>query len=594
MNDRKPNSHGRGRARLGLAAITSAIVAVTIATSCLPPSPPADLVITNGRVYTLTWDEPSLDGSPADNAPHGEDGWRHDAEAVAIRGGEIVFVGAGDAAAAFVGPETEVLDAEGATVLPGLVDSHTHVAGLGELEVRLNLIGVETEAEAVALAAERARSLPPGEWIVGRGWDEGAWANRYPTMEQLSAEVPDHPVVLQSLHGFATWGNRLAFELAGISASTPDPAGGEILRDAEGEPTGVLLNRAGPLLTSAIPAPTAEQYRAFTLAGLTRMARDGFVAVHEAGSSTRDIEALESLADSGQLPIRVYAMLSARDTELCRSRLATGPVEGLGGRLAIRSVKAYYDGALGSRGARLLEDYADRPGHRGTSGDEYGFDEELVGEMMVGGFQVAIHAIGDAGNRETLDFIDRVLAADPSAREARHRIEHAQVIHPDDFGRFAELGVIASMEPPHAVEDKAWAEDRLGPDRVRGAYAWRTLRRAGARLTFNSDLSGSDHSIFYGLHAAITRRDKQSQPAEGWYPEESLTPEEAIRAYTSWSAYAAHWEDRTGVLAPGRWADLTLMDIDPFVLGETDPGAILDGRIVATIVGGEVVIRPSG
>ena len=284
-------------------------------------------------------------------------------------------------------------------------------------------------------------------------------------------------------------------------------------------------------------------------------------------------------------------MLSARDAELCREWLERSPLDGREGRLAVRSVKAYYDAALGSRGARLLEDYSDRPGHRGTSGDEYGFDEELVADMMRGGFQVGIHAIGDAGNRETLDFIEGVLATDPTSKQQRHRIEHAQVVHPDDFPRFAELGIIASMEPPHAVEDMAWAEERIGPERISGAYAWRTLRQVGARLTFNSDLAGSDHSIFYGLHAAITRRDKNRQPAGGWYPDQAMTPEEAVRGYTVWSAHAAHWDEETGVLAPGRWADITVMDIDPLVLGTTDPGAILEGSVLATIVGGEVVHR---
>jgi predicted amidohydrolase YtcJ len=251
-------------------------------------------------------------------------------------------------------------------------------------------------------------------------------------------------------------------------------------------------------------------------------------------------------------------------------------------------VKAYYDGALGSRGARLLEDYADRPGHRGVSGDQYGFDQKRVAELMKAGFQVGIHAIGDAGNRETLDFIASVLKERPEARDLRHRIEHAQVVHPQDFARFRELGVIASMEPPHCAEDKAWAEDRLGPARVKGAYAWRTLRKAGARLALNSDLIGSDHDIFYGLHAAITRRDKKLEPAGGWYPGERLTPEEAVRGYTVWNAYAAFWEKDTGVLAPGRWADVTVMDVDPFVLGETDPGRLLRGKIVATVVAGKV------
>ncbi|PYQ39024.1 MAG: amidohydrolase, partial [Acidobacteria bacterium] len=265
-----------------------------------------------------------------------------------------------------------------------------------------------------------------------------------------------------------------------------------------------------------------------------------------------------------------------------------GPDRDQGRMLTTRAVKAFYDGALGSRGARLLDDYADRPGHRGVSGTQYGFDLSLVADMMKAGFQVAIHAIGDAGNRETLDFIESVLRAAPEARALRHRIEHAQVLHPDDVPRFARLGVIASMEPPHCVEDKAWAEARLGPQRVTGAYAWRTLRLAGSRLAFNSDLTGSDHDIFYGLHSAITRRDKQLQPPGGWYPEQRMTPEEAVRGYTTWNAYAASWEKESGVLAPGRWADITVMDIDPLVVGATDPDTLLRGSIRATIVAGQV------
>jgi hypothetical protein len=337
-----------------------------------------------------------------------------------------------------------------------------------------------------------------------------------------------------------------------------------------------------------VPPPSEEQYKGYVLAGLARMARDGYVAVHEAGADRRLMKAFASLDAEGRLPVRVYAMLSVRDADLCREWLRRGPDRANGHMLTTRSVKAFYDGALGSRGARLLEDYSDRPGHRGVRGTQYGFDQSLVADMMKAGFQAAIHAIGDAGNRETLDFIDSVLKAQPESRALRHRVEHAQVLHPDDVPRFARLGVIASMEPPHCVEDKPWAEARLGPVRVRGAYAWRTLRRAGARLAFNSDLTGSDHDIFYGLHAAITRRDKKLEPAGGWYPDERMSPEEAVRGYTTWNAYAAGWEKESGVIASGRWADLTVMDVDPLVLGASDPGRLLRGSIVATIVGGKV------
>jgi predicted amidohydrolase YtcJ len=549
---------------------------------------PADLLLVNGRVYTFAWDEPAPDGTPARNAPRSPAGFRPDAEAVAIRGDRIVFVGSAREAQAYRGPSTRVMDLGGATALPGLVDSHTHVVGLGEAQSQVDLVGVATEAQAVERVAAFAKGVPRGQWILGRGWDEGAWANHYPTKKLLSERVPDHPALLSGLHTFAVWANSLALERAGITRATVAPAGGEIVKDGSGEPTGVLLNRATALLTDAVPEPTEAQYEAHVLAGLTRMARDGYVAVHEAGADRKLMKAFQSLDAKGRLPVRVYAMLSARDMDLCREWQRRGPDRENRGMLTTRSVKAFYDGALGSRGARLLDDYADRPGHRGVSGTGYGFDQSLAADMMKAGFQIAIHAIGDAGNRETLDFIESVEKAQPGTRTLRHRIEHAQVLHPDDVPRFARLGVIASMEPPHCVEDKTWAEARLGPVRVKGAYAWRTLRKAGARLAFNSDLTGSDHDIFYGLHAAITRRDKELQPPGGWYPEERMTPEEAVRGYTTWNAYAASWERETGVLAPGRWADITVMDLDPLVVGATDPGKLLRGSILATIVGGKV------
>jgi len=549
---------------------------------------PADLLLVNGRVYTFSWGEPAPDGTPAADAPHSAAGWKPDAEAIAIRGGRILFVGKTRDAEAYRSAATRVLDLKGAAAIPGLVDSHTHVAGLGEAASQVDLVDVKTEQQAVARVAARAASVPKGQWILGRGWDEGAWANRYPDMKLLSEKVPDHPVFLASLHSFAGWGNRLAFERAGISRATSSPEGGEVVRDKNGDPTGILLNRAVPLLASAVPPPTEEQFESYVLAGLRVMAEDGYVAIHEAGAGAEQMRAFEALEAQGKLPVRVYAMLSVRDEPLSRRWLARGPDKQNDRMLVTRSVKAYYDGALGSRGARLLEDYADRPGHRGVSGNQYGFDQKLVAELMKAGFQVGIHAIGDAGNRETLDFLESVLAEQPEARNLRHRIEHAQVVHPDDVPRFARLGVIASMEPPHCVEDKTWAEDRLGPQRVKGAYAWRTLRRAGTRLALNSDLTGSDHDIFYGLHSAITRRDKKLEPAGGWYPEERLTPEEAVRGYTTWNAYAAFQENETGVLAPGRWADITVMDLDPLVTGTAEPGRLLRGSILATIVGGKV------
>ena len=549
----------------------------------------ADLILINGRVYTLSWEEPAPDGTIMPDAPRDDTGWHPDAEAVAIKDGDILFVGATREALEFEGEKTRVVDLAGATVVPGLVDSHTHVFGLGAKLSRIDLTGVETEEEAVAIVAERAKSVPEGEWIIGGGWDEGAWANRYPDKVLLSEAVPDHPVFLDSLHGFAAWANQAALDAGGITADSEVPVGGEMRLGDDGEPSGLFLNRATTMLDAIVPPPSRETLIEQLLTGLNQMAADGYVAVHDAGLNSRAMSVLEQLEEEGRLPIRVYAMLSLRDEDLIREWIERGPDTDNDSMLVTRTVKAYYDGALGSRGARLLYDYEDQPGHRGVSGANYGFDRALNAEAMKAGFQVAIHAIGDAGNREALDILEAVFEEDPATRNNRHRIEHAQVIHPDDIPRLGQLGIIASTEPPHAMEDKGWAEDRLGSERILGAYAWRTLRETGADLTFNSDNPASDHDIFYGLHSAITRQDKDLQPEGGWYPEQRMMSDEAVRGYTLWSAYASFREDDTGIIEPGRWADLTVMDVDPFVLADESPSDILNGRILMTIVDGTVV-----
>lgn len=561
---------------------------VSFLTSCTG-SNEADLIVTNGRVYTYTWDDPAADGTPAASAPFKEGVWHPDAAAVATRNGKIIFVGSNQDAEKFRGANTRIIDVRGGTILPGLVDSHTHVEGIGANLERVDLTSAKTEEQAVKLIAAHLTHVAKGEWIIGYGWDEGAWAGNYPDLKLLSERAPDHPVVMQSLHSFAVWGNRLAFENAGITSETESPEGGEILKDQSGNPAGILLNRATNLLTDAIPAPGREQIKTRLRAGLNEMAKSGYVAVHEAGVGQEQMQTLEDLYLDNELPIRVYAMLNAREENLLRTWLKRRPFVPEDKMLIVRAVKAYYDGALGSRGARLLEDYSDTPGHRGVSGETYGFDQKLVAEMIHAGFQVGIHAIGDAGIRETLDFFERISADEPGAAAMRHRIEHSQVIHPDDFQRFAKLGIIASMQPPHAVEDKAWAEDRLGPERIKGAYAWRTLRKAGVRLIFNSDLTGSDHSVFYGLHSAITRRSKDLQPPNGWFPEQALTTEEAVRAYTVWPAYAAFLEDETGTLAPGKWADITVLSIDPHNFNMANAHELFSGKVLYTIVAGEVV-----
>lgn len=549
----------------------------------------ASLILTNARVYTLAWEEPDGDGTVSPTAPRDENGWHPDAQAVVIRDGKILFVGDNENAMGYHDATSRIIDLAGATVIPGLVDSHTHVFGLGALLDQVNLVDVATEEEAVALVVERAKSVPKGQWIVGRGWDEGAWANRYPDKHLLTAAVPDHPVFMDSLHGFAGWGNQMALDAADITAQSTVPVGGEMRLGEDGQPSGLFLNQGVQMLSAAVPAPSWETLTRQLLLGLNRMAADGYTAVHDAGLDATAMSILEELETAGQLPIRVYAMLSLRDEELIRDWITKGPDKDNDSMLVTRTVKAYYDGALGSRGARLLEDYSDMPGHRGISGDGYGFNQALNAQAMKAGFQIAIHAIGDAGNREAIDILESVFKEVPASASNRHRIEHAQVISPQDIPRLGQLGLIGSMEPPHAMEDKTWAEDRLGPQRILGAYAWRSLRKSGTRLTFNSDNPGSDHNIFYGLHSAIARQDKNHEPDGGWYPEQAVTADEAIRAYTTWSAYASFREKETGMLEAGRWADITVMDVDPFVLADDNPGAILDGHIKMTIVNGKVV-----
>lgn len=546
----------------------------------------ADLILTNAKVYTLSWPEPDGSGHPHSDAPYQKGQWRPDASTVVIRNQRIIAVGSERLVEQWRGKLTDVRDLNGATVIPGLVDSHVHIAELGEILSRINLMDVTTPQEAIGRIKQTKPAMQAGHWIIGQGWDEGAWADNYPSRQLLDKHFPDNPVVLKSLHGFAVWTNSKALEVIGIDRSTAEPSGGKILKDNTGKPTGIFLNRATPLILEAIPEPSEQEWENWILKGLQQMSKDGFVAIHQAGATERHIRAFQSLQAKGQLPIRVYAMLSAREPALADHWMKQGPLVDNDGWLDVRSVKAYYDGALGSRGARLLSDYSDKPGHQGVSGSGYGFDYERVTQLMHAGFQVGIHAIGDAGNREVLNFIEKVYKSNPNAASLRHRIEHAQVIHPNDFERFKQLELVASMEPPHAVEDKDWAETRIGTDRIKGAYAWRRLRQLGVPITFNSDLPGSDHRIGYGLHAAVNRQDKQFNPAEGWYRDQALTIEESIRSYTQVAAYAAFREDESGDISAGKWADLTVLNNDPFTQQASE---LIKNQPRMTIVAGKIV-----
>ena len=564
--------------------LAAALLSITGCNTRDPES--ADLILLNGRVYTLDWPDPGLEGDPHPRAPYRDGEWRPDATAIAVRGDRIMWVGRDEGARAWRGANTRMIDLQGATVLPGLHDSHGHVGELGAAMLKVNLVGVATPAEAIARVRSVADTAAPGSWILGQGWDEGAWADRLPVAGMLTRAFPQHLVYLRSLHGFAGWANDSVLARAAIGNRTPNPVGGEIKRSRDGTPTGIVLNRAVAMLDAVLPPADVAQVSAELTQALDSLARAGYTMVHDAGVDSVHLEAYLSLAERDALPIRVYAMLSARDTALARWWTNSGPDTSTARQLTIRAVKAYYDGALGSRGARLLEDYADSVGHRGIAGTGYGFDTAVVAAMMRSGFQAAVHAIGDAGNRETIDLLEAVGNGDPSTRDLRHRVEHAQVLTPVDARRVAELGLIASMQPPHAVEDAPWVEKRLGPTRVLGAYAWRTLRRAGARLTFGSDFPGSGFNPWYGFYAAVTRQDTTATPGPALVPEERLTVEETIRAYSTWAAYATFNERLSGVIEAGRWADLTVLDTDPFT---SEPGPDwLRAGVRFTIVGGRL------
>ncbi len=569
----------------GLGGLAALLLLTTIGCNTRDPES-ADLILHNARVYTLSWPDPDPDGAPHSRAPVRDGEWRHDATAVAIRGDRIMWVGREDGAMAWRGANTRVIDLEGATVIPGLHDSHGHVGELGAAINKVDLVGVRTAAEAIARVRRVADTAPAGTWILGQGWDDALFESRPPMAGALSRAFPEHLVYLRSLHGFGGWANDSVLARAGITDSTPSDSVQGIVRARGGRPTGIVKNRAVALLDAVVPPLTVDVAARNIRQALDSLARAGYTMVHDAGVDSLHLEAYLKLADDASLPIRVYAMLSARDVGLARWWTGSGPDTSTARRLTIRSVKAYYDGSLGVRGARLLADYADSAGYRGVSGDRYGFDTAIVSALMRAGFQASIHAIGDAGNRETLDFLERVMRVSSATRSLRHRVEHAQVLSAVDAQRFAALQITASMQPPHAVEDAPWAEERLGPTRVLGAYAWRTLRRAGATLAFGSDFPGSGISPWYGFYAAVTRRDTSETPGEPFVPGERLTVEETIRAYTSWAAWATFNERSGGVIVAGRWADLTVLDLDPFT---TPPGrAWLAAGVRYTVVGGQI------
>ncbi|MEM8798588.1 MAG: amidohydrolase [Pseudomonadota bacterium] len=483
-------------------------------------------------------------------------------------------------------PGAKRVDGAGATLIPGLIDSHAHVMGLGEASLQIDLRGTKSLDEALERVKAFAAENPDLAWIRGRGWNQEVWQlGRFPTAAELDKAVADRPVWLSRVDGHAAWANTRALTIASVSAETADPSGGEIIRADDGAPAGVFIDAAEALVARHIPPLSSRERRqAFTNA-LEIMTSVGITTVHDAGTSPQDWALFNKFAYSGKLTTRIYAMIAGTDDTF--DRLARGgPIEGLkDDLLAMRSVKLYADGALGSRGAALNAAYSDKPESKGLL---FNTDEELAAKVQKAasrGFQVNIHAIGDRANRQALD-IFAGLPDRQSASVLRHRVEHAQIVDPADFERFASLGVIASVQPTHATSDKNMAETRLGPERIKGAYAWRRFLDAGVRIAAGSDFPVELPDPLHGIQAAVARTDLAGEPVGGWYVGEALTLEEAIRAFTLGGAYAAFWEDRVGSLEPGYWADFILLDQDIFAIPATEIGKI---KVLETWLAGEQV-----
>lgn len=550
--------------------------------SCSEKKTPADVIISGGKIYTMNPAQPEV-------------------EAVAVNGTKIVFAGSTAEAMEFKGDNTKLIDLAGKTMTPGLIEGHGHIMGLGYNELNLNLADVKSYDELVERVKEAVAKAQPGQWIVGRGWHQDKWDKKpakmykgFQTHNQLSEVSPDNPVFLSHASGHAAFANAKAMQIAGITNLSKEKLakdlgeGGEIIRDDLGNPTGIFNERAQGLISQYIPASTEETDTQALELAMAACARNGITAFHDAGATRKSIDLFHKFKTEGKMKSRLYVMLTGFDRPMLYEWFKKGPEVDSTGWLTIRSVKLNCDGALGSRGAWLLEPYSDRTDFSGMATLPMDTVLKTSREALKAGFQVCSHAIGDRANREILDRYETAFKENPGqSKDHRFRIEHAQHLHPDDIPRFASMGVIPSMEAIHLSSDRPWAIDRLGEKRIKeGAYMWQALLKSGAKIVNGTDVPVEPIDPIACFYASVTRKTLAGDPPTGYEPEEKMTREQALRSYTLDAAYGAFQESITGSIEAGKLADFTVFSQDLMTVPEEE---ILKTKIAMTIVDGKVV-----
>ena len=531
----------------------------------------AEKILTNGQIYTMS-------------ATHARDAYTAKVQALAITDDRISAVGSTESMRELLAPDGQEIDLGGRTVIPGLIDAHLHFLSYGLSLQEIDLVGTSSLPDTLDRIAARANMTPSGQWLTGRGWDQVLWAeNAFPTSHDLDQVAPEHPAFLRRKCGHAGWANSRALALAGIDSSTPDPPGGEIERDPQsGEPTGILKERAMDLVAQLLQEPTHEQAITAIQSAMEKVHQMGIVGFHNMEGAPA-LRAFQDLHQQGSLKLRVLQQIPEADLD---AAIQLGIRTGLGDEwLRIGALKIFADGSLGARSAQMIEPYEGEPDNYGIAVSDAAHLSQVIDKAARAGIAIHTHAIGDQANRNVLDAIEATRQA-KIGLELRHRIEHAQILHPDDIARFAELDVIPSMQPIHCTQDIVLADAHWG-SRCRGAYAWSSLLSSGAQLAFSSDAPVETPDVFQGIYAAVTRRRADGYPGpEGWYPEECVTVAEAVYAYTMGAAYASGEEAIKGSLTPGKLADLVILSDNIFAV---DPDQILEIKADATMIGGEWV-----